>query len=313
MATPPTDRRARGGKGCRHLPIPPAAGNLPGPASGALLSVIGLTPCRPGLASTDLSLPSRPGRDTRRPGPGQGTRRAPAGSRSIRRRRPGRAGPLRVPPRQAAERTAANRPARTRPAPFAPAGSCIPCSYSPRQFINSREWLNWQMRDAVPNGPGMHYDPRPRGLGARKLPGTAGRRIPSRSIVTTAAFARVWRQSCSDASAQPVRLPRPRAGVLGASSLAVPGDRCDLPDRLRRSRLVTFPQYLLITVSAVITTFRLHLGRPAGPRRGAAYHREFRFPQVPRHLRRKDLAMNYQGFGAASALKPDKTRIWRIL
>ena len=39
----------------------------------------------------------------------------------------------------------------------------------------------------------------------------------------------------------------------------------------------------------------------------------FRLPQVPRHLRRKGLATNFTGFGAVRALKPDKTRIWRIL
>jgi hypothetical protein len=57
---------------------------------------------------------------------------------------------------------------------------------------------------------------------------------------------------------------------------------------------------------------------PPWPRRrdrGACPHitAVFRPLQVPRHLRRKSLAIKLQGFGAVRALKPDKTRIWRSL
>ena len=54
---------------------------------------------------------------------------------------------------------------------------------------------------------------------------------------------------------------------------------------------------------------------PHGPGRGARppITAVFRNLQVPRHLRRKGLAINFQGFGSVRALEPDKTRIWRIL
>jgi hypothetical protein len=50
-------------------------------------------------------------------------------------------------------------------------------------------------------------------------------------------------------------------------------------------------------------------GRGAHPPITTVFH----LLKVPRHLRRKGLAIKLQGFGAVRALKPDKTRIWRSL
>lgn len=167
---------------------------------------------RPGIGQhrPQLTKPPGPGhqaarpprvRRARRARRARGTRRPPGTRRSIRRSiggPPGRAarGPAEGPAAAGCRTAAAHRPRATTPPvrPFAPAGSASPRSYSPRQFINRREWLSWPIRDAVPSGrTGMTITPAAR-LGTGKLPGSAGRGIPSRSIVTTASFARVWRQ-----------------------------------------------------------------------------------------------------------------------
>ena len=80
--------------------------------------------------------------------------------------------------------------------------------------------------------------------------------------------------------------------------------RCDLPR-------VTTPQYVPVTVRTVITT-----GCPRGraAKRGGharpAITGQSRLTLARYHLRRNELAMNYKGYSAASAGKPDKTQIF---
>jgi len=48
------------------------------------------------------------------------------------------------------------------------------------------------------------------------------------------------------------------------------------------------------------------------PRRGPSYHRTISIWPIRHHLRRNNLAMNYQGLRAVFGLEPDKTRIFSI-
>src|SRR6266851_2585058 len=112
----------------------------------------------------------------------------------------------------------------------------------------------------------------------------------------------------------PAGRPIPNSGAAGtagpARTAVVPvrpvslRRRCDLPR-------VTVSQYLPVTVRTVITTGRPR-ERVAGPGGHArpAITEQSRLAPARYHLRRNELAMNYKGFGAASAGKPDKTQIF---
>jgi hypothetical protein len=235
------------------------------------------------------------GRDAKRPG--HQAAETPGGRRHQAARGPRRlaaaGGPpgrplLRVPPRQAAERPRQSRPTQPfRPFnPFNSARSCRGLSYSPGQFINGNTMHSRPMGGAARwSAARVLRMLRPRVLAPVNCRDLRARRIPSRSIFTTAALCTgVAAVEMNHPPARPPdrrRLSSPAAGghlhgrgpasslsALGASVTCRAGSR-QAPERRRRNLPATSAGH-----RESRNNYRPSTSSAArrGPRRAVAYH-----------------------------------------